>query len=86
MSYRIFFTPYSRKQFEKLPFEMQQRIRKALDRIKIRPKHFLLKLVYQNGYRFRVGDYRIILEIQEDKLILLVIKIAHRKVVCRSKN
>lgn len=86
MSYRIFFTPYSRKQLEKLPIKAQKRIRKALERIKIRPQHFLMKLVYQNGYRFRVGDYRLIIEIQQDKLILLVIKIAHRKVVSKSNK
>lgn len=32
-----------------------------------------------NLWRYRVGDYRIIVEIQDDKLIIQVIKIGHRK-------
>jgi len=37
------------------------------------------KLVGDPGYRLRVGDYRVILDIDEGNLIILVIKIAHRK-------
>jgi len=37
------------------------------------------KLVGDSGYRLRVGDYRVILDIDEGNLIILVIKIGHRK-------
>lgn len=37
------------------------------------------KLTTQSRYRIRQGDYRIIYEIHDDKLIVWIIKIAHRR-------
>lgn len=81
MSYKIFFTPFSNKQFMKLPKETQLRIKKALDRMRIRPKSFAIKLVSLHLYRFRVGDYRVIMEIDDTRIIILVVGIGHRKVI-----
>jgi len=75
MSYEIIFTNTSRKQFKKLEKDIQERIIKALERIRIRPEAHIKKLVGDPG----VGEYRIILDIEKEKLIILVIKIGHRK-------
>ena len=79
MSYEIVFTDTSRKQFKKLEKDIQERIIKALERIRIRPEVHVKKLVGDLGYRLRAGEYRIILDIEKEKLIILVIKIGHRK-------
>ena len=79
MSYEIVFTDTSRKQFKKLEKDIQERIIKALERIRIRPEAHIKKLIGDPGYRLRVGEYRIILDIEKEKLIILVIKIGHRK-------
>jgi len=79
MSYEIIFTDTSRKQFKKLEKDIQERIIKALERIRIRPEAHIKKLVDDPGYRLRVGEYRIILDIEKEKLIILVVKIGHRK-------
>jgi mRNA interferase RelE/StbE len=79
MSYEIIFTDTSRKQFKKLEKDIRERIIKALERIRIRPDIHVKKLVGDPGYRLRVGEYRVIIDIYKDKLIILVIKIAHRK-------
>jgi len=79
MSYEITFTDTSRRQFRKLEKEVQERMIKALERIRIRPESYVKKLVGDPGYRLRVGDYRVILDIQKSELIILVIKIGHRK-------
>ena len=79
MSYEIIFTDTSRKQFRKLEKDVQERIIKALERIRIRPEAHVKKLVGDPGYRLRVGEYRVIIEIEKDELIILVIKIGHRK-------
>jgi mRNA interferase RelE/StbE len=34
-------------------------------------------------YRLRVGDYRIIYTIRDRELIVLVLKVGHRREVCR---
>ena len=79
MSYEIFFTDTSRKQFKKLEKNVQERIIKTLERIRIRPEVHVKKLIGDPGYRLRVGEYRVIIDIYKDKLIILVIKIGHRK-------
>jgi mRNA interferase RelE/StbE len=41
------------------------------------------KLRVINAYRIRIGDYRIIYEIKDDILIVVVLKIGHRKDIYR---
>ena len=41
------------------------------------------KLSGRDGYRIRVGDYRIIYEIQKNLLVVLVIDIGHRRELYR---
>ncbi len=41
------------------------------------------KLAGRNGYRIRVGDYRIIYEIQKSVLVILIIDIGHRREIYR---
>lgn len=77
--YQIIFAPKARKQLLKLEKDTQKRILKALKRIRIRPESFLTKLVDDPSFKLRVGDYRLFIDIIEDKLILLVIKIGHRR-------
>ena len=79
MSYEIVFTDTSRKQLQKLEKDTQERIVKALERIRIRPEVRIKKLVGDPGYRLRVGEYRVIIDIYKDRLVILVIKIGHRK-------
>ena len=55
------------------------RIIKALERIIIRPEVHVKKLFGDPGYRLRVGVYRAIIDIKKEKLIILAIKIGHRK-------
>jgi len=43
--------------------------------------HDYIKLKGVEAYRIRVGDYRIINEIKVDKLIVIVVKIGHRREV-----
>lgn len=41
------------------------------------------KLSARDGYRIRVGDYRIIYEIQKNILVVLIIDIGHRREIYR---
>ena len=75
----IEFTKKAESQLYKLQRDVQERIIKSLERIKIRPYDYVEKLVGEPGFKFRVGDYRLILDIDNNKLIILVLKLGHRK-------
>ena len=79
MTYQIFFTDKAKKQLEKLEKVDQERIIKSLQRIRIRPEAYITKLVGDPEYKLRVGDYRVILDIEKEKLIILVLMMGHRK-------
>ena len=65
---------------EKLERQLKERIIVALERLRIRPESCdIKKLVGMEGYRFRVGDYRIIFDIEKSKLMILIMQIGHRK-------
>ena len=77
--YEIEFSLTAKKQLTKLENKIQSRIISSLERIKIRPYSFVKKLVGSPYFRLRVGEYRIILDIQDTKLIIFVIELGHRK-------
>jgi len=77
--YDIIFSDKAKRQLDKLERPIQERIIKALERIRIRPESYITKLVGDPGYKFRVGDYRLILDVDKGILQILVIKVGHRK-------
>ena len=77
--YEVELTDIALKELGKLEKNLQERIVKTLERIRIRPEPHLTKLVGDSGYKLRVGDYRIILDLDKGKLLILVIKVGHRK-------
>ena len=77
--YVIEFTKRAEKQFDKLPYEIRERIVSSLDRTRIRPQHFFERLVGEKSYKLRVGDYRVIADILSDKILILVLEVGHRK-------
>ncbi|MBS3166858.1 type II toxin-antitoxin system RelE/ParE family toxin [Candidatus Woesearchaeota archaeon] len=78
--YELIYSPSALKQLEKLDLNLKKRIIFALERLRIRPESCdIKKLIGMQGYRFRVGDYRIIFDMEKDKLWILVLKIGHRK-------
>ena len=79
MTYRIVFSEKAYRQLKKLDKPMQRRIIVSLERIRIRPYRYVKKLVGDPGYRLRVGDYRVIMDIVDDELRILVLKVGHRK-------
>ncbi len=76
--YEIFFTKTAEQQLKKLPKNIKNEIGSALERIKIRPFSYIKKLRNSRYYKLRVGRYRIILDANPIKLIILVIEIGHR--------
>lgn len=80
---RIEYTETSRKQLTKLDKTMQKRILDYMDEVghleNPRSRGKALVDNMRGLWRYRVGDYRVICEIQDSKIIIFVLKIGHRK-------
>jgi len=77
--YEIIFTEKACKQLNKLEKDVQRRIIATLDRCRINPYRHFIKLVGETAMKLRVGEWRVIADINEGKLIVLVLKIGHRR-------
>jgi len=84
--YEIILSETALKNLEKLEKTIQERIIKVLERIRIKPESYITKLVGDFGYKLRVGDYRVILELDHNKSIIIVNKIGHRKNIYKDLN
>jgi mRNA interferase RelE/StbE len=57
-------------------------IRVAISRLAENPRpQGYIKLKGEEAYRIRVGDYRIIYEINDDKITVIVVAVGHRKYI-----
>jgi mRNA interferase RelE/StbE len=85
LKYRIEFKRSVAKVLKKLPKPDRRRIRNKIDSLTENlPDPAITKRKGDNPFhRVRVGDYRIIYEVREDTLLILVLKIGHRKEVYR---
>ncbi len=77
--YFVEFSKESLKQLKKLPKFTNNRIISTIKRIRIRPVSHVKKIVGSKYFRLRVGDYRVIMDIIDNKLVIMVIDIKHRK-------
>lgn len=71
----------------KLPRKEQLRIRAAVDLLADdpRPPGCVALVGEDSVYRVRVGDYRILYEVIDARLVIQVVRVGHRREVCRSR-
>lgn len=84
--YRIVFTKQADKTLRKMPRNRAVQIRRKLDELAQDPygtNNNVTKLQERPGYRLRVGDWRIIYEVEDDVLRIIVMKVASRGEVYR---
>lgn len=80
--YSIVFKPSVLKKSKRFPKEVLKRIREKLESLCINPYANAVKIRdLENVWRVRVGDYRILYRIENDRMVILVIRIDHRKQV-----
>jgi mRNA interferase RelE/StbE len=63
----------------KLDRSIAKRIFKAVGKLENAPSRWVKRIVNSPYYKMRVGDYRVILDIQGGQLRILVVKVGHRK-------
>jgi mRNA interferase RelE/StbE len=83
--YQIKFKSSAAKEFRKLPSEIKERIREALNQLTENPlPSGVIKLKGDEGlFRIRIGDYRIVYEIDDSVKLVRVTRVRHRKDVYR---
>lgn len=84
--YDIVFTKQADRALRKMPRNVAKRIRSKLDDLAMDPygpNHAVTRLQGRSGYRLRVGDWRIIYELEDDILRIVVMKVAPRGEVYR---
>ena len=81
MKYSVEFRPGVLKSLKRLPKKELQRVKKKIDEIaETLPEPATTKMKGSNSFhKVRSGDYRIIYEIHGGRLVILVVKIGHRK-------
>lgn len=81
MTYSVKLTPAAERQLRKLDPPARRRVQAAIDLLAENPRPpKAIQLVGGAGeYRVRTGDYRIIYEIEDDQLVVLVLKVGHRR-------
>lgn len=80
MRYTVLFTGYAEKRLKKLPENVRQKILAAILSLADNPRPYgYKKLTGRDAYRIRVGDYRIIYEIEDKIVTVTIIDVGHRR-------
>lgn len=81
MSYKILIDPSAERELRKIDIRRRDKIIDAIDDLARTPRPSGAKKLTgsQNTYRIRSGDYRILYRITDRELLVLVIRIAHRR-------
>lgn len=85
--YQVKFSQRAEKEIKKLPKPIAKKIVESISLLATNPFAEVLRFkklrTQANLYRIRVGDYRVIYEIKGDLLLVIVVRIGHRKDVYR---
>jgi mRNA interferase RelE/StbE len=82
--YRVFVERSAQKDLFKIPQQYQNRIIRAIQSLAKNPRPSgSKKLSGRDAWRLRVGNYRVIYEVDDDRLSILVVVIGHRKDIYR---
>ena len=78
--YNVRVTRSARETLKSLPSHDQKRLYGAIELLRANPRPPLAKkLRNRDGFRVRVGDYRIVYEILDDHILMVVFPIGHRR-------
>lgn len=82
--YKIYIKPTAVKELERIPKRDRSQIILKIQSLSADPGPTGCEiLATDEKYRIRQGRYRIIYSIEDDKLVILVVKIGHRKNIYR---
>lgn len=89
MPYKIEYSERAKKELGKLPKKVIVKLLDKIDELAINPRPANYKQLTNFNlpnnpfksplYRIRVGNYRVIYVVEEEKIVVVILKIAHRK-------
>jgi mRNA interferase RelE/StbE len=84
-SYSVRLTATAEKQLRKAPKRDREPLANAITSLSTNPRPRGIRKLsgYDDVYRLRVGRYRVLYEIADQRLVVLVLKLGHRKDVYR---
>lgn len=85
MTYSIQFSKEARNYFKKLEKNEKEQIIKKLQRICVQPEKYLIKLINSEFYKLKAGNFRLFIDLQNDKLVVLILEIGKRKNIYKKK-
>ena len=77
--YSVEFSETAEKQFNKLETNIKERVVSVMERIKIKPHHFIKRKEGTEYFIARIGEHRAILRIDDVRKIIFVVEVGHRK-------
>lgn len=85
MRWQVALTPAAERDFKKLDRTVQRRVLASLELLAETPLPLGVKRLVglEATYRIRLGDYRLLYRLEEATVVVVVIKIAHRREVYR---
>ena len=82
--YKVIFDPEAVEFLEKAERRLAKRIWDKIMSTKENPHHFFERLTERKDYKLRVGNYRIIADINDDKRSIEITLIGHRKKIYKN--
>lgn len=80
MIYQVLVEKQVQKTLEKIPPPFYTQIKRSILQLAHNPRPVgYIKLKNRDGYRIRIGEYRVIYDIKDKTLTVLVLKVGHRK-------
>lgn len=78
MKYRLVYTHKAVKDIQKLEPSVKKRIGESLQRYEKEPLSYAIRLTDSRlgSYRFRIGDYRVVFDLEGDQIVIL--RVGHR--------
>lgn len=88
MAYAVVLKPAAVRALRKLPEDVRRRVAAHLDALAGDPRPPGVEALQgaSDLYRVRVGDYRIVYQLEHKALVVLVVRIGHRREIYRRKG
>ena len=89
VNYKIVFAPRIESQLNSIPKDIRKLVLERVDKLKTNPRPENIEPLRgadKGFFRIRQGDYRIVYSIEDQKLLILVVRVVHRKEVYKKKH